>query len=175
MAVSHKKKQEILELLNTSVSTQKAVVLISTLNVPKNLDAEYNFKVRKAAKNEGVTLKVVKNTLIQKAFSNVPNLVGPTYLAFLDNAEQSDEVKTPKIVVNLVSKEFKENFNLIGSIVNGEFYDSKLTIQLSKTPSFSDSMAMIAGALNQVTAKIAIGVKEVPAGMARSIQAIHLN
>jgi large subunit ribosomal protein L10 len=173
MAVSHQKKQEILELLNTSVSPQKAVVLITTLKAEKSLNAEFNFKVRKAAKASGITLKVVKNTLINKTFESVPNLVGPTYLAFLDEPENSDEVTTPKIMVNLVSKEFKENFNLIGSVVNGEFYNPTLTIQLSKTPSYKDSMAMLAGTLNQITAKLAIGIKEVPGGIARSIQAIN--
>lgn len=173
MAVTYKKKQEILELLNNSVSPQKAVVLITTLKAEKNLDSEYNFKVRKAAKEQGVTLKVVKNTLINKAFESVPNLVGPTYLAFLDKPELSDEVTIPKIMVDLVSKSFKDNFNLIGSVVNGEFYSPALTIQLAKTPSYKDSMAMIAGSLNQITSKIAVGIKEIPSGLARSIQAIH--
>lgn len=175
MAVSYQQKQEILKLLNDSVSPQKAVVLISTLKAEKSLKADDNFKVRKAAKIQGVSIKVVKNTLIKKAFENAPDLVGPTYIAFLDKPETSDEVTTPKIVVNLVSKEFKDNFNLIGSIVNGEFYDSALTVQLSKTPSLKDSLAMLAGSLNQITAKLAIGIKEVPSGMARSIQAIHQN
>ena len=38
-------------------------------------------------------------------------------------------------------------------------------------PSKEQLMAQIAGALNSVTAKIAIGVKEVPASIARGIKA----
>lgn len=39
-------------------------------------------------------------------------------------------------------------------------------------PSKEQLMAQIAGALNAVTAKIAIGIKEVPASLARATQAI---
>ncbi|MGA9380407.1 MAG: 50S ribosomal protein L10, partial [Phormidium sp.] len=42
---------------------------------------------------------------------------------------------------------------------------------IADLPSKEQLMAQIAGALNAVTAKIAIGIKEVPASVARGLQA----
>jgi large subunit ribosomal protein L10 len=171
MAVSHNQKVAILEKLQNDVVTQKSVLLLTTNKAEESLDSELTFKLRKSARDNGIEIKVVKNTLVRKAFDIVPELFGPTYLAFLVNKEESDEVKVAKSIVETIKNDFKSNFSIIGSVVNGEFLDSNRTIQLSKTPSKNDSLATLAGMLNQFSSKIAIGVKEVPAGIGRGISA----
>jgi large subunit ribosomal protein L10 len=171
MAISRTQKEAITSLLENQVVPQKAVVLLTTGGANESLNSELNFKVRSHSRKQGVVIKVVKNTLIERTFSSVPKLTGPTYLAFLEDSSAGDEVLVPKIIVDLVKTEFKENFGIVGSVVNGEFLDSTKTVQLSKTPSFDESMATIAGMLQTLTSKIAIGVKELPAGVARGVSA----
>lgn len=170
MAVTRAKKEQTLNELLTVAAPQKAVVLITTHGTKTTLDSENNFKARKAARSKGVQLKVVKNTLIKQAFAGVPDLEGQTYLAYMTESESTDEVTVPKVIADLLKEDHVDHFDFVGSVVNGEFLDKATTIQLSKTPSYEDSMAMLAGALNQVTAKIAMGVKEIPASVARGVQ-----
>lgn len=158
--------------LADNVTSQKAVVLLNTDGAKTNLSASAAFGLRKQVKEKGISLKVVKNTLIRLAFKDVEgfpeNFVGSTYLAFLDNPEGSDEVTVPKAVVEAVSDSFKDNINVLGAVVNNEFYDSSKTVTLSKTPSLQDSMAMLAGTIKQIAGgKIASLVKEIPSKVAR--------
>lgn len=173
MAVSHAQKVTIFQDLKNSVSTQKAVLVLTTRGTEATLNSEKNTQFRQEARKSGVILKVFKNTLIQKTFSNVPDLIGQTYLAYLEDKNQSDEIKVPKSIVGLISKDFKENFIVIGSVVNGEFLDKNQTVQLSKTPSLQDSMAMVAGSLNQIATKLAVVIKEIPSSVARGISEVQ--
>lgn len=164
-----------MDLLTEQVNPQKSVLFLTTYKSKANLNSELNFSFRRSARNEGIILKVVKNTLIQKAFDNVPELVGPTYIAFMEDKSKSDEIMTAKVVVNLIKKEFQDNFAIIGSVVNGEFLNNPRTIQLSNTSSKEESLAQIAGLLNKITARVAIGVKEIPSSIARGVLAHSKN
>ena len=157
------------------ISDQKSILLITTKGAETNLDSSTNTDFRKSSRKEGVVLQVVKNTLINKAFPEVPKLTGQTYIAYLEQEIESDEVKVPKTTIGLLSKDFKEYFEVIGAVVNGEFYDKTKAIQLSKTPSYQDSMSMIAGSLNQVATKLAMSIKEIPSGVARGISEVQKN
>jgi large subunit ribosomal protein L10 len=169
MAISREQKTVILDQLNNNVATQKAVLLLTTNNTEKSLDSELTFQVRKQAHDKGIEIKVVKNTLIQRTFSSVPQLIGPTYLAYLIDKDKSDEVTVPKTIVELVKKDFSESLAIVGSVVNGDYLDAGQTTVLSKTPSKQDSIAMIAGLLNQFATKIALTVKEVPSQVVRGV------
>ncbi len=169
MAISHNQKVAILDKMSSDVASQKAVMLITTKDAESSLDAQTNVKFRKEARSKGVVVKVVKNTLIKKAFEVVPELTGPTYVAFLENKEESDEVTVPKIICELVKDDFKENFNIIGSVVDSEFLDSAETIVLSKTLTKEESLAQVAGSLNQLATKLAIAINELPSGVVRGV------
>ena len=171
MAITKTQKHSIVSYLNDNVSSQKAVVLLTTRDTAATVDANQNFAFRKNCYDQGLSVQVVKNSLIQVAFPEVKNLVGQTYIVFMTDGAKSDEVTAPKVIAEAVAKDFKENFDIIGSVVNGEFYDKVSTIALSKVPTFNDSMAMIAGTINQITAKIAIAIKEIPTSVARGVQA----
>ncbi len=114
-------------------------------------------------------IQMFKNSLIKRVFPQLPELSGQTYLAYMFDTTRSDEVSVAKGIVDLVSKDFKVNFDFIGSVVVGEFYDKALTVKLAKTPTKEESMAVVAGAIKNIIAKIAIGIKEVPASIARGI------
>lgn len=176
MAKSKSQKNVILDNLSSAVVSQKAVVLITTKGAKKSLTAKNNQEFRTRARQNQVVVELVKNSLIQKAFgkaNNIPELTGQTYLTYLLDATDSTEVEVPKSVVGIIEDSFEDNFVILGSFINGEFKDSNGTIELSKMASKEDSMAMVAGQLSQIISKIARTVQEIPAGLARSINAIN--
>jgi large subunit ribosomal protein L10 len=172
MAVTHQKKVDIVRELQESVATQKTCVLLSTRNTDDTVNSTANFELRFSARKDGVVVRVVKNTLIKIVYPQAPDLVGQTYLAYLENPQSGDEVTVPKVIVDLVKAKFETKFNVLGSVVNGEFLDTIQTKKLSNTPSFTQSMASLAGTLNQFASKIAVGVKEIPSSIARGVNAM---
>jgi large subunit ribosomal protein L10 len=169
MAISHLQKVAILDKIQLEVAPQKAVMLITTADAAETLDAVANVTFRKEARSKGVVIKVVKNTLIQKAFAGVPVLVGPTYVAYLEDKDKSDEVTVPKVIADLIEDKFKEKFSVVGSVVNSEFLDQDQTLLLAKTSTKEESLAKIAGAINQLATKLAIAINEIPSGVVRGV------
>lgn len=176
MAITKNQKNDILKHLNADVVTQKGIVLISTRDAKTTLDSLKNFELRSSCRKESIVIEVCKNSLIQKALPQIDiKLVGQTYLAYLENSTQTDEVTVPKVIKKKLEKEFADHFSIIGSVINGEFYNPAQTRAIAEVPSFDNSMAMIAGALNQITAKIALSINELPASIARGIKAAKAN
>ncbi|MGL4759741.1 MAG: 50S ribosomal protein L10 [Patescibacteria group bacterium] len=170
MAITRIKKESIFSELQNEIASQKAVVLLTSKDSKEALNAMSNTKIRRELRNAGVKVQVIKNTLINKTFSDAPKLIGPTYVTYLVDGSNSDEVTVPKLVAGVL-KEYADNLILLGSVVNGEFYNKAQTIQLANVSTKEESLAKIAGALNQITARIAISVKEVPASIARGVNA----
>ena len=173
MATSKAQKVQTLSMLQENVVQQKAVVFLTTKGSEESLNAAKNVEIRQKANAENVALKVIKNTLIVKTFGHASgfpeNLTGPTFVVYAKSGE-TDEVTVPKAIINLVKKDFKGNFQIFGSVINGEFYDGKRTELLANTPSKLDSMAKLAGVLQQLGGgKIASLLKEVSAQTARAI------
>jgi large subunit ribosomal protein L10 len=172
MAVSKAQKNQILDYLNTSVANQKAVVLITTKDTKTSLDAGKNTEFRKLCRSKGIVVKVCKNTLLQLTFPGISErLTGQTFLACMEDGDKSDEVTVPKAISEALKKDFNDYFNLIGAVVNGEYYDSQMAKKLANIPTKDQSLAMTAGAINQIIAKIAIGIKEIPSSVARGVKA----
>lgn len=171
MATSKAKKQVVLSLLENEVKNQKSVIFLTTKNAQETLNAEKNFKLRKQARNSGVVIKVVKNSLLKKTFPDLDNLEGQTYMAFLEIGP-GDEVQVPKAMVDIVKTGFEKEFQIIGSLVAGEIYDEAKTKILANTLTKEESLSQIAGSLQQIIAKIALTVKEVNSSLARGVDAV---
>lgn len=171
MAITKAKKEEILSELHNVAVPQKAVVLITTKGADQMLDSENNFKARRAARTKGVQLRIVKNTLIKIAFESIPELDGQTYVAYMENPDNGDEVTVPKVVAELLKNEHKNHFNIVGCVTPQGFLDAAATIRLANTPALEVSIATFAGQLQTITSRIAIGIKEVPSSIARGTKA----
>jgi ribosomal protein L10 len=161
MAISKIKKTSILNDLQVNVNEQKSVVLVSTNSTEKTVDAATNFDLRSKANQAGVKVKVIKNSLIEKNFEGVKSLSGQTYIAYLNDQTLSNEVAVPKIFIKLIDTDFKDNFKVVGAIINGEFVDAIEAVKYSNIPSKDVSLAMIAGAVNQIASGVARAVKAV--------------
>lgn len=172
MATTRIKKEEITEFLKANVAVQKAVVLLTTKGAEKSLNSEQDTNFRKQARSSGVIVKVVKNTLTKIIFPDVSELTGQTYLAFAEDIQNSDEITVPKIIIKLGTGDFKDNFNVVGAVVNGQFYNSSDAIKLSLVPSKQESMSMVAGTLKALIAKVPTLIKEVSSKLARSVNEV---
>jgi ribosomal protein L10 len=161
MATSRLKKEKIIETIKTDISSQKSIVMVSTKGAAETVDAQANFDLRAKSHGLGIKLQVIKNSLIQKSFSDVKDLAGQTYVAYLNDATDSNEVVVPKLFIKLLDTDFPEKFKVVGAIINGEFVDSATAIKYSKIPTKDESMAMIAGAINQIAAGIGRAVKAI--------------
>lgn len=169
MARKRAYKVDLMSKLEEQVASQKSVVLLTTNGAKVSLNSDMNVDFRRKAMESGVKIQILKNTLTRRLFEGVPDLQGQTYISYLKNADESDEIAVPKVVVELVkSKEFKDSFNIVGAVVNGEFIDHNQTEILSNTPTREDSFAMAAGAIKSIAAKIAMLTKEIPTKVARA-------
>jgi|ERR1041385_2984549 large subunit ribosomal protein L10 len=91
--------------------------------------------LRKRCREQGVQFRVIKNTLLKRAFHERgiqeldPHLVGPTGLVFSPH----NEMAPAKILADF-AKEF-EKPRLKAAVVDGRLYGDKAIVQLAKLPS----------------------------------------
>jgi large subunit ribosomal protein L10 len=173
MATPKNKKQLILDNIASDIKVQKSVVFLTTLGAETSLNAENNSNLRKEARKAGIKISVIKNTLLTKSFADMPQMGGQTYIAYQVESKNGDEITTPKAIIGLLKEDYKDYFNIVGCVLDGQFIDAAQTVVLSDTPSHRDSMAVIAGTLQTITSRIALGIKEIPASIARATGEVH--
>jgi len=128
--------------------------------------------LRKRCREQGVQFRVIKNTLLKRAFHERgiqeldPHLVGPTGLVY----SAANEMAPAKILADF-AKEF-EKPRLKAAVVDGRLYDDKAIVRLAALPSrevllsqligtFIAPMSTFLGAVNALLAT--------PANMADSL------
>lgn len=103
--------------------------------------------LRKRCRAQGVQFRVIKNTLLKRAFNERgikeldEHLVGPTGLVF----SQDNEMAPAKILSDF-AKEF-EKPRVKAAVVDGRLYDTKAISQLALLPSREVLMSQVLGTL----------------------------
>lgn len=128
--------------------------------------------LRTKARENGVYLHVVKNTLATRAVEGTafecltPALVGPLVLGF--------SLEDPGAVGRVIKDFAKENEKLVvkAIAVGGTLYGAKEIDRLASLPTREQALAMLAGTLKAPVAKLARTLNEAPAKVARAIQAV---
>ncbi len=121
----------------------------------------------------GGTCKVTKNTLMRIAVEGDENwqpmqeLLSDTSAFLLVGEEVGAAVKAYKEFQKATKKT-----ELRGGVMEGRALTKQEVEALGDLPSKEQLYAQIAGAINGLATKIAIGVKEVPASLARGIKAV---
>jgi large subunit ribosomal protein L10 len=161
-------KQEIVASLKQDLSeaTMVAVINYQGLTVAEISD------LRRRIRPKGGTCTVTKNTLMGKAIAGnadwqalEPLLTGSSaFLVF------KDDIGGGIKAYHEFQKAAKKT-ELHGGVMEGKALSGADVKAIGDLPSKEQLMAQLAGALNSVTAKIAIGVKEVPTSIARGLQA----
>ncbi|MFM7384443.1 MAG: 50S ribosomal protein L10 [Microcystaceae cyanobacterium] len=120
----------------------------------------------------GATCKIAKNTLVrraidgQEAWQPMQEYLKGTSALLLLKDDLGGAIKAYKSF----QKDTKKT-ELRGGVLEGKALSKADVEAIGDLPSKEQLMAQIAGALNAVTAKVAIGIKEVPASIGRGIKA----
>lgn len=156
MSANVEAKKQVVEEIKGKIEAAKSIVLINYSGLTVAEDTEFRTAFRKA----NVEYKVLKNTLVRKAFNELgitsfdADLNGPTAIAF-----GTDETASSKVVVEGVKKYNK--MAVKSAYVDGAYVDAKGVEALSAIPSKEELYAKCAGALQSIIAGLAIAVKAV--------------
>ncbi len=151
-------KQESIEALKSVFEGAGAVVVTHNLGLTVAEMTDLRLRLRK----EGAALKVVKNTLAQKALDGSIGeagdalFTGPVAIAYAP-----DPVSAAKVATQFAKE--NEKFAIVGGFMGQEVLDQKAVSALATLPSLDQLRAKIIGLLQAPATKVA-GVLQAPAG-----------
>ncbi|BBC25531.1 50S ribosomal protein L10 [Pseudanabaena sp. ABRG5-3] len=169
MGKTLEQKKALVNEISQEFDGTKLVIVIdyATLSV-----AEIT-KLRRSLRPTGTVCRTTKNTLLKQAISGTPEwqplekfLVGPSACLFV-----KDDIGGAVKAYQAFLKESKKT-ELRGGVLEGRALSAKDLQAIADLPSKEVLISQIAGAINAVTAKIAIGIKEVPQSLGRAIKAV---
>lgn len=128
--------------------------------------------LRKQARDNGVYLHVVKNTLAKRAVEGTdfeclnPALTGPIILGF--------SMEDPGAVGRVLKAFAKDHdkFVVTGVAVGGKLMDGSAIGQLADLPTYDQAIAMLMGTMQAPIAKFVRTLAEPTAKMVRTVQAV---
>lgn len=144
MALNKDQKKEILDDLIVRLSSIKSLVFTDY----QGLKVNEIQKLRRQLKEKNIDYKVIKTTLIKKALEKSGLKIDesiyskPVALAF----SSLDEVEPCKIIFDFTKE--KEKLEILGAIVDNEFYDANMVKALAKMPGRDELYAKVVGSLN---------------------------
>ncbi len=130
-------------------------------------------ELRAKARNEGVYLKIAKNSLVKRAIEGTEfecmqdELKGPLIMAF----SQEDPGAAARVI-----KEFsKDNDKLIAKVIaiGGEILPLDQLEALSKLPTRDQAIALLMAVMKAPTEKFVRTLNEVPGKMVRTVAAVR--
>ena len=167
LSLAHKKAvvEEVAEVARSATSAVAAEY--------RGLTVAEMTELRESAKQSGVYLRVVRNTLARRAVEGTEfecvqdRLRGPLVLAF-SRAE-------PGAAARVLRDYAKDNKKLIISFVafDGKAMDAPAIDQLASLPSRNEALAMLMSTLLAPAAKLARTVAEPHAGLVRVVDAMR--
>lgn len=162
-------KQAMVTALKEDLSESQLALVIDYqgLTVGEIMD------LRRRLRPSGTVCKVAKNTLMGIAIDGQDNWQPLTEL--LKGSSAFLLVKDDFSGAIKAYQEFQrasKKTELRGGVMDGRLLKEADVKALGDLPSKEQLMAQIAGALNALAAKIAVGINEVPASLGRSIKAV---
>ncbi len=134
------KVEQLTEVLKNAVS----IVFVDY----KGITVEEDTKLRRDLRAENVQYSVEKNSLLRFALKNAgiegfDNILSGTTAVAVSNDDQT----APARVLGKYASEMEGKFNLKAGMVDGEIYDEKGVVALSKIPSKDVLLAQLVGSL----------------------------
>jgi large subunit ribosomal protein L10 len=160
------KKQIVEDLQRLLGESEMALVLdYQGLSIKEMSDLRTRLQASKGV------CKVTKNTLMRHAidgndaWSNLKSLLTGTNAFVLVKGDVGGALKA----VQAFQKDTKKSATK-GGLFEGKLLSDEQIKAIASLPSKEVLMAQIAGALNSVTTKVAVGINEIPSGLARSLK-----
>ena len=166
MGLNRQDKAAVIEEMRGIVAEASAIVIAEY----RGLTVEAVTKLRANARQQGVQLRVVKNTLVRRAVEGT---------AFADLAEKfsgplvyacsADPVAAAKVLAQFA----KENDKLVikGGAMPNNVLDVEGVKQLATMPSREELLAKLMATMNEPIAKFVRTINEVPARFVRTVAA----
>lgn len=150
------KKEEIVDGLSKGVSGAKSLVLVNF----HGLTVANESALRKSLREEGITYKVARKTLIKRALAGkatgeMPELPGELAIVY-----GTDAIAPAREVYNF-EKEHKGVMQILGGIFDGKFVDGVFMTEIATIPSREVLLSKIAFLLKSPIQRLAIAVNEV--------------
>ena len=160
-------KKQIVEELKLLLNDSELALVLDF----KGLSIKEISDLRNRLQEKNGICKVTKNTLMKKAidgnstWKELNSLLTGTNAFVLVKGDIGGAVKA----VQSFQKETQKS-ETKGGLFEGKLLSQDEIKAIAKLPSKEALMGQIAGALNSITSKIAIGINEVPSGLARSLK-----
>ncbi len=162
-------KQAIVAELKQSLSQAQLAVVIDY----KGLTVAEITDLRRRLRPAGAECKVTKNTLMRIAIQDDPNWQPMTEICKESSAFMllKDDLGGALKAYQDFQKATKKTLILRGGAMEGRLLTEADVKAIADLPSKEQLMAQIAGAINGVATQLATGINEVPASLARVLQA----
>lgn len=169
MALNLDQKKAVVE----EVAAVAANALSAVAAEYRGLTVEEMTDLRVKARNEGVYLRVVKNTLAKRAVEGTEfeclqdGLVGPLLLAF----SQED----PGAAARVIDEFIKNNDRLVVKLVSigGQLLEVSELKRLAKMPTRDQAISLLMAVMKAPLDKFARTLNEVPGKLVRTIAAVR--
>ncbi|MDB5901631.1 MAG: ribosomal protein [Betaproteobacteria bacterium] len=169
MSLNLEQKRAVVAEVSAEVARAQAIVVAEYRGLPVgNMTA-----LRKKAREAGVYLRVLKNTLARRAVAETPfagltdTLVGP--LAYGISA---DPVAVAK-VLHEFARENVDKFTIKGGAMPNAVMTPAQVGQLAKMPSRLELLSTLLGTMQAPIAKLARTMNEVPGKFVRTLAAVQ--
>jgi large subunit ribosomal protein L10 len=162
-------KQEIVAELKESLSESTLALVIDY----QGLTVAEISSLRRKLRPTGTICKVTKNTLMgiairdQEQWQPMSELLKGTSAFLLVKEDFSGAIKAYQEFQKTTKKT-----ELRGGVMDGRLLKEPDVKALGDLPSKEQLMAQIAGAINGVATKLAVGINEVPTSLGRALQAL---
>lgn len=169
MSLNLEQKQAVVAEVSAEVSRAQAIVVAEYRYLPVGNMTE----LRKRARNSGVYLRVLKNTLARRAVAETPfagladKLVGP--LAYGISA---DPVAVAK-VLHEFARENVDKFVIKAGAMPNVMMTPQQVGELAKMPSREQLLSMLLGTMQAPIAKFVRTLNEVPGKFVRTLAAVQ--
>ena len=169
MALRLSQKQDIVHEVNREAGEALSAVLADY----RGMTVGEMTDLRRKARESGVYLKVVRNTLVRRAVAGTEYeclndaLVGPTLLAF-----SRDE---PGSAARLL-KDSVRDFNALSVkalSIGGQLLDAGQLDRVARLPTRDEALSLLMAAMQAPIAKLARTLGEVPGKLARTLAAVR--
>ena len=160
-------KQQIVQEIKTLLNESEMAVVLDYKGLSIKEMSDLRAKLRA---NHGIC-KVTKNSLMRRAiegesnWSDLDSLLTGTNAFVLIKEDVGGAVKA----IQSFQKETNKS-ETKGALFEGKLLSQAEIKEIANLPSREVLMAKIAGALNGVATKLAIGINEIPSGLARSLK-----
>lgn len=138
----------------------------------RGLSVDQMTELRQQARNNGVYLRVVKNTLARRAVEGTAfecmqkGLTGPLVLAF----SQAEPGAAARVIKEFAKKNDKLQVKLVS--ISGKELGPAALETLAKMPTYDEAISLLMAVMKAPVEKLARTMKEVPGKLVRTIAAV---